>query len=576
MESHPAIPYIMDVIVILLTSVVIVPLCHRLKVSPILGFLLIGIAIGPHGIGVVDNVDEVHTLAKFGVVFLLFTIGLEVSFERLWSMRRFVFGLGSFQVLATGCVIGGIAWAVGTTPEAAVIIGAGLALSSTALVLQLLIEAGEMASRLGRVTFSVLLFQDLAVVPILFVVTVFGTASDQPIIVELGLALAQALIAIAVIYFLGRLLLRPLFRFVAGARNAEIFVAMTLLTVVGAAAGMNRLGLSMALGAFLAGLLLSDTEFRHQVSSDIRPFKGLLLGLFFISVGMAIDLALVGGELGWIVISVIALIVVKASIAFLACRLFGTPSAIALRAAVLLAQGGEFAFVVVGAAMALGLMSGSAAQFILIITSISMLATPFLAILGRMAGRRVAAVAAEKGFGPHAEAFRDLEGHVIIAGFGRVGQTVAKLLESQDLPYVALDTNADLVSDWRKRGAPVYFGDASGREVLQTVGAEKCSAIVITLDDQRPATQVIEQIRDSWPNLTLCARARNRAHGKQLADLGAQVVVPETLESGLQLAGQVVHAMGTPMVVVNRLIERIRRKEYAGLPHETVDSGDSQ
>ena len=575
MESHPAIPYIMDVIVILLTSVVIVPLCHRLKVSPILGFLLIGIAIGPHGIGVVDNVAEVHTLAEFGVVFLLFTIGLEVSFERLWSMRRFVFGLGSLQVVATGCVIGGIAWTIGATPEAAVIIGAGLALSSTALVLQLLIEGGEMASRLGRATFSVLLFQDLAVVPILFVVTVFGKASDQPIIVELGMALAQALIAIAVIYFLGRLLLRPLFRFVAGARNAEIFVALTLLTVVGAATGMNRLGLSMALGAFLAGLLLSDTEFRHQVSSDIRPFKGLLLGLFFISVGMAIDLAVVGGELGWIAISVVALIAVKTSIAFLACRLFGTPSAIALRAAVLLAQGGEFAFVVIGAAMALGLMSGNAAQFILIVTSFSMLAPPFLAILGRMAGRRIAA-AAEKGYGPHAEAFHDLEGHVIIAGFGRVGQTVAKLLESQELPYVALDANADLVSEWRKRDAPVFFGDASRREVLQTVGAEKCSAIVITLDDQRPATQVIEQIRDSWPDLTLCARARNRVHGKQLADLGAQVVVPETFESGLQLAGQVVHAMGTPMVVVNRLIERIRREEYAGLPHETVDSGDSR
>jgi CPA2 family monovalent cation:H+ antiporter-2 len=547
----------------LVATVIVVPLLQRLRASPVLGYLAVGVVIGPFGLGLVEDLEGVRTLAQLGVVFLLFTIGLDLSLERLWTMRHYVFGLGAAQVLVTGTVISAIAWAWGNTAQASLVLGACLALSSTAIVAQLLIERGEIGSRFGRATFGILLFQDLAIVPILFMVNVFGLAGDGPILVALGLAVAWALAAVAIVYVLGRLLLRPMFRTAAGTRSPEVLMAMTLLTILATASGTHLAGLSMALGAFLAGVLLAETEFRHQVEIDIQPFKGLLLGLFFMSVGMGIDLAAVADRAFWIGASVAGLIAIKAVIAAGLCVAFGLRRSEAARAGLLLGQGGEFAFIIVGAAMILGLMPEPVGQFMLVVAGLSMVATPFIAVLGRHVATFLAAREAAVPLGAAEDA--GLEGHLLIAGFGRVGQTVAKLMESEKMPFAALDLDAERVAQCRKLGIPVYYGDARRKEALERLGVDRAAAVVITLDDPDAAGRVVSNIRKAWPELRIFVRARDTTHAAELVALGADHVVPETVESSLQLAGRVLHAMGTPMDAVNRLIELIRKTGNEGL-----------
>ena len=540
----PEIPYIKEIVVFLVSAVLVVPLFQRLRVSPILGYLAIGALIGPHGLGVIDDVEGVQRLAELGVVFLLFTVGLELSVERLWAMRRSVFGLGMAQVVLTGIIIGLVAWGWGNSTEAAIVLGACLALSSTAVVMQLLIERGELGSRAGRTCFSILLFQDLAVVPILFAVTVFGQSSEGSVLTDLGVVALKALGAVAAIMIAGRLLLRPLFKLVSGTRSPELFTGMILLAILGTAFGTGVAGLSMALGAFLAGLLLAETEFRHQVETDIAPFKGLLLGLFFISVGMAIDFGQVADKAFWLALSVVGLIVLKAVIAIGLCLLFGVPR---------------------GAAVAVGLMPDPVGQFMLIVASLSLVVTPFLAILARRAGAMITSSEASGTLSPGPEDDEDLEGHVLIAGYGRVGRTVARLLEVQAVQYVALDINAARVTEARKRGVPAFYGNASRREVLERLGARRAAAIVITLDDPTASAQAVASIRQAWPELKIYVRSRDVQHTTELIAAGATEAVPEAIESSLQLAGQVLQALGTPLDAVNLLLAQVREQEYAGL-----------
>ncbi len=561
----PEIPYIKEIVVFLVCAVLVVPLFQRLRVSPILGYLAIGALIGPHGLAVIDDVEGVQRLAELGVVFLLFTVGLELSLERLWAMRRSVFGLGMAQVVVTGVVIGLVAWGWGNSAEAAIVLGACLALSSTAVVMQLLIERGELGSRAGRTCFSILLFQDLAVVPILFAVTVFGQSTEGSVLADLGVVALKALAAVAAILVAGRLLLRPLFKLVSGTRSPELFTGMILLAILGTAFGTGVAGLSMALGAFLAGLLLAETEFRHQVETDIAPFKGLLLGLFFISVGMAIDFAQVADKAAWLALSVVGLIGLKAMIAVSLCLLFGVPRAAAVESGLLLGQAGEFAFVVVGAAVAVGLMPDPVGQFMLIVASLSLVVTPVLAILARRAGTLITSSEATGTLSPGPEEDEDLEGHVLIAGYGRVGRTVARLLEVQAVPYVALDINAARVTEARKRGVPAFYGNATRREVLERLGARRAAAIVITLDDPTAAARAVASIRQAWPELKIYVRSRDVQHTSELIAAGATEAVPEAIESSLQLAGQVLQALGTPLDAVNLLLAQVREKEYAGL-----------
>ena len=563
-EAHE-IPYLREVLVFLLASVFLVPVFQRIGTSPILVYQAIGAIVGPFGLAFVEDAEGVRRLAELGVVFLLFTIGLELSIERLWSLRRYVFGFGALQVLVTAVAIALVAWAWGNPPPAAILVGAALALSSTAFVTQLLIERGELASPVGRPTFAVLLFQDLAVVPILFMVTVFGQSQGQgggeSLALGLLSALGRAALALVVIVFLGRLLLRPLFHLVAGQRSPELFMAMTLLVIIGTAWATERAGLSMASGAFLAGLLLAETEFRHQIESDIQPFKGLLLGLFFISVGMAIDFAAVADRAVWVVASVLGLMLLKASIAGGLALAFRLPRSVALRCGLLLAQGGEFAFVIVGAAMLTGLIPPAVAQFMVIVAGLTMVATPPVAGLARHLSEALAARESARSSDHLAAATEGLEGHVIIAGYGRVGQTVARFLDAQKVPYVALDLDPARVLASREEGRPVHYGNACRRDVLARVGADRAASVVITLDDFRAAGQLLAIVRHAWPELETFVRARDRAHAADLLDRGATLVVPETVESSLQLAGQVLQAVGTPRDAVNQLIDQTREAE---------------
>ena len=566
MESQLHIPYLREVILFLVVAGFAVPLLQR-RVSPVLGYLLIGGLIGPYGLGllaetfplaaflVIDDLDGVRALAEIGVVFLLFAIGLELSLDRLWAMRRLVFGLGSAQILLTGVVIGGVAYAWGNSGPAALVLGACLALSSTAIVMQLLIEKSRLTTPVGRSAFSVLLMQDLAVVPILFIVGVLGTVSEgQGVLGGLALALGEAAITVVIIYAVGRLVLRPLFRATAQSGSREAFMAMILLIVLGTAAITGAVGLSMALGAFLAGLLIAETEYRHQVEVDIEPFKGLMLGLFFMSVGMGIDWRVLMETPLLIAASVIGLIAIKAVLNVSLFLLWKTPIHRAVEAGLLLAQAGEFAFIVVGLAMSLDLLPGSTGQFMLIVASLTMVLTPGLAGLARKLADRIENRQNER-HPDAADQMEDMEGHVLIAGFGRVGRMIASILDREGLPYIAIDKDPIIASEARASGLPVRFGDASRLEILQANHVRQAAALVITLGDAKNTELLTQRMREAAPHVPLFVRARDKEQADRLTDAGATAAVPETVEASLQLAARLLEGCGLDDEVIQRRLQ---------------------
>lgn len=572
MNEHASIPYLREAVIFLAAAGIIVPIFHRLRVSPVLGYLGVGAAIGPFGLGlfaerigvlryaVIDDLEGVQSLASLGVIFLLFMIGLELSLERLWALRRLVFGLGTLQVLVSATVIGAIASAFGNSPPASILLGSCLALSSTAIVMQLLAERHQVGTTLGRTSLSILLLQDLAVVPILFLVGVLG-AQIEDVETALLLALAKTVGAIAIIVLFGRQVLRPLFRLVSSPRSPELFLAVTLLAVIGTAAASGTAGLSMALGAFLAGLLLAESEYRHEIEVDIEPFKGLLLGLFFLSVGMGIDFRIVAQQPVWVAASVAGLFAIKAVIATALCLAFGIPRHTAFEAGLLLGQGGEFGFIVVGLSVNVGLVPEPTGQFMLIVTGLTMLLTPLVAYLGE---RSAAAIErhdhAVRG-SADAVHVEGLEGHVVIAGFGRVGQALARIFEAQNLPYIALDLNGAAVGAHRAAGRPVFYGDASRPEMLRRARVESAQAFVITMDDPAAAQHTVDAVHRHWPWLPVVARARDVAHARALQARGATRVVPETVESSLQLAARVLEGVGVPEEAVSQIVAEQRELE---------------
>ncbi|WP_370154485.1 cation:proton antiporter [Ferrovibrio sp.] len=575
MEHGEQIPYFRDLAIFLTAAGIIVPVFHRLKLSPVLGFLFVGILIGPYGLALfadrlpwlrwvtIGEIEGVRVLAEFGIIFLLFMIGLELSLRRLWQMKRLVFGLGAAQVLLTGLAIAGVALAFGNSGPAAVVLGACLALSSTAIVMQLLIEGRRAATPAGRASFAILLLQDLAVVPILFLVGLLAAAATggseggdgSGLLLQLARTLAIALATIAVIVLAGRRLLGPLFRLVGAAKSPELFMALTLLVVIAMAAATGAAGLSMALGAFLAGLLLAESEYRHAVEVSIEPFKGLLLGLFFLSVGMGIDLRVAFADAGWILVSVIGLFALKAAIAGGLGLAFGLGRATALEMALLLGQGGEFAFVVVGLSDRLGLLPPAVSQFMLLVVSLSMLATPGVAGLARRLAARLEQREAAAAGGAGQDG---LEGHVIICGFGRVGQTVARLLDTEAVPWAAVDFDAANVTRQRREGRLLHYGDASRPDLLARLDADRAQAVVVTLDDPAAAERLVAAVSHAWPQLPVYARARDRLHADRLRQLGATEVIAETVEASLQLGGLALQGAGLPDEAVMQRLERER------------------
>ena len=530
-----------EALIFLLAAVLVAPLFERFKSSPVLGFLVAGMLIGPHVLGLVAESETTRRLGELGVVFLLFTIGLELTIERLKVMRRHVFGLGTAQVLLTGLVITLAATFAGLGTGAAIVVGGGLALSSTAVVLQLLSERGELATRFGRVCVAILLLQDLAVVPMLILVPAFGY-EEVSILRAMGGAVLKAAAVLAVILVVGRLVLRPLFRLVAASRSPELFAAMTLLLLLGTSWLTGQAGLTIGLGGFLAGAMLAETEYRHQVAADIQPFRGILLGLFFMTVGMSVDLGLLFADIALIGLLVAALIVVKLAVVFALCRGFGLRGGPSLNAGLMLAQGGEFAFLLFALAMANGILDPATGAVLFALVAVSMGLTPVLAAIGARLAARLARHPAQQPQDWGSET-AELRGHVVVAGFGRVGRAVCRMLAEGNVPYVALDLDPDRVARAYAQGLPVFFGDAARPEVLRGARVEHARAAVLTMDDPVAAERAAAGLRSSFPDIPIFARARDNPHRERLETAGATGIVHETAGLSLELGGAVLKAI---------------------------------
>jgi CPA2 family monovalent cation:H+ antiporter-2 len=557
-----------DLLLFLATAGVVAPLFKRLRVSPVLGFLGAGVVLGPYGLGQLAGVipwvgeitvarpAEIAQLAEFGVVFLLFMIGLELSWERLRLMRRMVFGLGLIQVVATAAIIAGAARLAGVPLAAAVSVGAALALSSTAIVVPVLAENKRLATDAGRAAFAVLLFQDLAVAPIVVTLGVLG-ASKAGFDPRLLFSFAPAVAGVAGIAVVGRLILRPMLKSVARAKSEEMFVAACLLVVIGAGLAAAAAGLSMAIGAFIAGLLLAETEYRHEVEVTIEPFKGLLLGLFFVSVGIGLDLSRLTAHPALVLGLALGLIGGKAAIAFVAARLFGLKSAVAGETALVLAAGGEFAFVILTAAMGAGIVAPDLGESLQIAAGLSMFALPALGGLGARLGR--AAAPAPAADAPAADP--EAPPRVLVIGYGRVGRTVGEMLSRHDIAWAAVDRDPREAEAARRAGHAVFFGDAARPEFLRRLGLATARALVVTMDSPEACEAVTAAARAERPDLAIVARARDARHAQRLYDLGATDVVPEAIEASLQLSEAVLIGVGTPMGLVIASIHE-RRDEY--------------
>ncbi len=551
----------LHVLLILLAAVVvIVALFRRLKLSPVLGYLVTGALLGPSGFSIIQDVRGTSAIAEFGVVFLLFVIGLELSFSRLKAMRFQVFGFGSAQVLVTGGIIGAEILLLGYHPALAVIIGGGLALSSTALALQVIDESGEKSSQVGRLSLAVLLLQDLAVVPLLVLIPLLGDHAHA-IGAAMAEAVGKALFVLIGILFVGRIVLRPLFRQVAALRTPEVFTALTLLIVLGTAWLTNQAGLSLALGAFVAGLLVAETEFRHQVEADILPYKSLFLGLFFMAVGMGLDLQFVMDELPLILILSLSLMVLKAGIIILLCRRFHFSPGAAVHAGLLLSQGGEFGFVLFRLASGAGLLDDVAAQLLMVVVTVTMALTPLAAMLGESLAKRLDrhAPTTEES----SDELHDMNDHVIIFGYGRVGQTLGKLLTAEGISYVAIETNPNIIAIGKERGQPVYFGDGTRTEIIRNLGVERAHCAVVTVNDYDQAEKLVKAVRVVSPSIPIIARTHDLKQLLRLENVGANVAVSEMFEASIQLGAALLRVMGVADTEIGRITQVFRDRDYA-------------
>jgi len=526
--------------VFLAAAVIAVPLFRRYKMGAVLGYLAAGVVIGPSGLGIIGGVSSIMHVAELGIVMLLFVIGLELQPSRLWVLRKSVFGLGAAQVTLTAALITAVSVAFGLPLATAVVIGFALAMSSTAFVLQTLAERGELTTRKGRSSFAILLFQDIAVIPLLALIPLLGAGDETPIGAEAWLAAGKAIAVIAAIVFGGRYLLRPVFRLIAGSGIKEIFTAAALLVVIGTALGVASVGLSMSLGAFLAGMLLADSEYRHELEANIEPFKGLLLGLFFISVGMSVDLGLILREPGTIIAMVLGLMLIKAAVLFIVTRFAGQDSRSALSVAATLSQGGEFAFVIFAIAVAGGIMETALVSSLVIAVIISMALTPLAMTLDDALRKRTSGKAKE-----NFDEIEEPENRIIIAGFGRVGQMVARILTARDIGFTALDISSEQIEVVRRFGNnKAYYGDASRLDMLGAAGAHEAQLFVLAIDDIEASVRTAETVRKHFPKLKILARVRNRFHAYRMMDLGVDFIIRETLGSALELAEHVLAATG--------------------------------
>ncbi len=545
-----------DALVVLGTAGIVVPIVSRLGFSPVLGYLGAGALLGPLGLGsligsfpvlfwfTVGDAKDVAGIAELGVVFLLFLIGLELSLQRLLTMRRLVFGLGGLQVLVTTALLAGIAAYAGGNLSEAIILGASLSLSSTAIVLELLSNQGRLKTSIGRSSFAVLLLQDLAVIPILMFISLLAAGSGGSVLGSLGRALLQAALALAVIVVFGRVLLQPLFHLVATTRSRDLFIATALFVIIAAGVIANQAGLSMALGAFVAGLLLAETEYRKAIEATVEPFKGLLLGIFFFTVGMDIDVRELLRDPLLLAAGVVGLIAIKSLVITGLAKLFRLSWPVAVEMGLLLGPGGEFAFVGIGMARDFRLVDVRLASFALAVTSVTMALTPLLSFAGRRVALRLRTVGAM----PSELIARPRAGrrHAIVVGYGRVGKVVCALLKEHGIPYIAADSDASTVTRDRRDGHDVYYGDAADPKFLEICGLADAAGVVITIHDHELIDDIVAHVRAVRPDMLLVSRARDADHARHLYQLGATDAVPETVEASLQLSEAALVGLGIP------------------------------
>ncbi|MDP1555495.1 MAG: cation:proton antiporter [Hyphomonas sp.] len=567
----PSPTLIKDLLVFLIAAGILVPAMRFIKVPTVIGFMLAGLALGPFALGrlaqdtpvleyfSITSPEAALPFAELGVLFLLFLLGVEFSFEKLWGLRKVVVGAGGAQAVVSAVAIALVALAFGVDLPVAMILGLALALSSTAIVMQILVEQKRAAQPVGRTALGVLLFQDMMVAPILIFVGFAGMKADANMAGVLLDALVRGLIAIALIWAIGRYLLGRIFRLAAAAGGRDFLMALILLTVVGAAAITYSAGLSLALGAFLAGLLVGETEFKHQTEIDLEPFKGLLLGLFFMTVGMSLDLPVIADQIGWILLALAALIAVKFAIAYAACRLFAGNHALSLEAGLLLASAGEFAFVVLSSGRAIDAVPGDVATFASAVAGLSMLLAPLLGLLGRELAK--GKKAAEGDLPPMMD-LEHLRDHVILAGYGRVGQSIARLLVDEEAAIVAIDREPDKIRMARKAGVHAYVGDAARPEFLIATGITRAAMLIVTVDDPDRAEAMVRCALELCPGLTILARAHDGDHMVKLSAAGAGHVVPEAIESGLQMVGIALEIFGYDTETVRTRIAQARDEEY--------------
>lgn len=533
--------YLHDATIFLAAAVLAVPIFRYLGLGAVLGYLTAGLLIGPQALGLVGNATNILHFAEIGVVFLLFVIGLELRPQRLWVLRRSVFGLGLLQVITAAAAIGGLLVVAGAELRNAAVLGLALALSSTAFVLQLLAEKKELTASHGRASFAVLLFQDIAVIPILALLPVLG--SEPHASPEEAVAWWDPLvIPLALVAFVagGRYLLRPALRAVAYAQVHEIFIAAALLLVLGAAVLMESLGISMALGAFVAGVLLADSEYRHELEASIEPFKGLLLGLFFLAVGMTLDVQLLLRAPLQALGLALLLMVVKSVLLFAVARIMGIASIPARRAALLLSQGGEFAFVILAAARPLGLLDDSTASMAALVVTLSMALTPLLALVDE----RLLVPWLDGKEPPRSDEPEPEASSVIIAGFGRTGQIVARVLRAKGIEFTALERDPEHLDFVRRFGNKVYFGDAGHMEVMRAAGVAEARLLVLTINDAEDSLRIARMVRAQFPQIAVFAAARNRAHALALREVGVEYVMRMAYCSSLELSTSVLRKLG--------------------------------
>jgi monovalent cation:proton antiporter-2 (CPA2) family protein len=558
-------PFLVDAAIYLGAAVVAVPISKRLGLGSVVGYLAAGAVIGPWGAGLIDDAETVLHFAEFGVVLLLFVIGLELQPTRLWRLRTEIFGLGLLQVVVTGVVLALIiAWQGWLPTNSAIAVGGALALSSTALAVQILRERGDLTKRYGDRAFSILLFQDLSIVPLLALVSILSpwataTPDDNPL-EKAGIALA----AIAALVAVGHYLLRPLFHLIAAAKADEIFTAAALLVVVGAAVAMQMAGLSMALGAFLAGVLLAESEFRHQLETDIEPFRGLLLGLLFIAVGMSVAWPLVAQNWAAVVFGALAMFALKAVLIWGLCRAFRSPQADALRIAAVLGQGGEFGFVLFTVAVGAGILTQRTSYILTAIVTLSMVITPFaLLLVDRLVGRRPAP---DMTGVDHVENARG--GGVIVVGFGRFGQIVARVLKLRGYAVTLVDSSPERIRIARTFGDKVFFGDVRRGDILRIAGADKAKAIFLCADDPDAVRHAAKALRWRFPHVLIFARATDRVAELELLKAGADSAIRETFESSIAMAREALEQLGDGSAA-DEIIEEFRRRDAELLRYQS-------